>query len=501
MKRTIPLVKRAGASGSTIALALVFGASLAIAPLTSAKGKPGGGGGGEDPPDPGITINPVPDLVDPPIGYTETEIVWNGDDNGDGILDVDEVGWEGITFNGINNQGLVAAFVGLPPRDESGQSWRLGAINLDPVTGAVTDELTDLDEIFAAALTALNTSRADGPWRIAYGRSVNDMGLVALQLIPESAPILIHDGTCLLAVGDLSRRSDPDAVMAIPLNTNGFNDHFRLTAAGSALVRERQPDGSELIRVFPLAEKPNGEVGYFLEYEMPVPPVDGYAFPGIKDSDAGEFFPEFVYRRTVYPNGSGYIFQVVKYTYSCDFDQAGNRLNEAAEETILQELENVPFVNAGFGTSGTTYGNIRWSETIGKGKNAQTISGWIPYHFVNPTEWTPLAAPGVSAELPEGMWSVSDAQFPGEEEVVIEFVDTGEVALFKPNFGARFLLPITPGIDRYVLLSSPVDPAGITTGAADYAAGYVGYGTDAEPDRAFVLTPDGAPVPGAVLGE
>lgn len=246
MKQILPHHSSTARAGAAVALA--FLASLAINPLAFAKGKPGG----EDPPNPGVTVNPVPDLVDPPIGYTETELVWDGDVDGNGIADRLENSFGGVGFYGINNQGLVTSIVfGPHPTDPAGLGRRIGGINLDPTTGVVSDQVFDLNELFATALAGLNNARTDGPWRIAYGRGVTDSGLVAVQLIPEESPRLVDNTVpCLLAVGVLSRRLDPDALMVIPGLSDGDTDLVQLTENGSALVLEEQTDG-RFHRVFP----------------------------------------------------------------------------------------------------------------------------------------------------------------------------------------------------------------------------------------------------------
>lgn len=498
MKKKLLLVQRTGALGSILALAFVAGASLSTSVLAKPPegkggGNGGGGSGGDEPTDPGgaVTINPVPDTVTPPIGYTATEIPWNGDVDGNGVADKDEADWFGVSFNGINNQGVVVSYIAGPTLDPAYPGWVVGGINIDPASGEIAGEMFDLNEVFAGALAAMNQARADdGPWRIAYGRSVTDGGLVALQLVPQDAgfndPAL--NVPCLLAVGDLARRSKNDGIMVIPINTNGENDHLQLTELGNSLVLEYDP-GLEgyYIRIFLLGENSDGERGYFAE--MPVPAVGYLEEPTIRDPGLGDStpYPDLCYT----PWTSN---QVVRYSYS---DDAG------PEEVVLHELIDTFFEAGGLapaGPDGAAYACAQTLETIGKGKNKETIAYWTPHYIISPTERTPLAAPLASACLPEVNWSISDAWLPGEEEVVIEFEDTGEVQVFKPNFGALFQLPIDPGTQRLIEISPPVDPLAVsshyTLGNGDYAAGYVGYGTEAEPDRVIVLTPDGAPIPG-----
>jgi hypothetical protein len=380
----------------------------------------------------------------------------------------------------------------------------IGGINVDPVTGQVADEMFDLNVMFETSLIALNEGN-DDPWRIGFGRSVTDEGLVALQLIPDSAPYLLEDGTvpCILAVADLSRRLEPDAIMLIPINTSGHNDHLQLTPDGNVLVLETDPGVPVMnvrSRVFPLAINANGELGYFSENEMLVPTVHYGGRPGIQDSPSGEFFPEFTYTRSFDVSRKTRVSQVVKYTFEYTFPDESGEAVPVSTETILHEWENTTFFGEGFGTGGTAYGGTLEQETIGKGNNVEYINYWTPYHLLSPTARTPLTDPLVSARVWIRSWGISDASLPGEEEVVIQLVNEGELQVYKPNFNARFTLPIEPGDYRRVEISSPVDPLAITSdsllGAEDYAAGYVGYGTDAEPDQVFILTPTGALLPG-----
>ena len=104
--------------------------SLAI-PLTATAKRGGGGGGGDGGGE--VTVNPVPDLVAAPIGYTKTELVWKGDIDGNGIADRLEDTFRGVAFYGINNQGVVSSYINGPhPTDPLLLGRRIGGINIDP---------------------------------------------------------------------------------------------------------------------------------------------------------------------------------------------------------------------------------------------------------------------------------------------------------------------------------------------------------------------------------
>ena len=463
------------------ATVLLF-SSLAL-PTALAK-KPGGGGGGDDP----VTINPVPILVDAPVTFSTTELRWHEDS---------DPNFGGITFNGINNQGLVVAFIASPhPEDPHLYGRRTGAINLDLDTGSPTAVMVDLNEVFAAGLQQLNLARLETEeWRIAYGRKINNAGLVACHLIPQSAPRIYGTDTAsslgieptptLLVVADLTRRAGSDSMMIVPTDSaSPDQDFLELNEMGDVLVLANDPTTGEYFTQL-----------FQLEFDLITGLPDGYAtFDRLSDLGPLTYSNrpslnsslEVLFHRNAQSSRNQTVRQLIRYS-ALD-----------GSETILWETQSL--LAGSIACDGSAYATERETIRTGKGKNAVTTVVWTPYHVLSETERTPLVSE--SASMPFDHLSVSQAAQSGEEEVVIQIETTARYQVYKPNFGARFDLVDLPASDvKFLQISSPVAPSTATEwdhdlGSGTYSGGYIGYGTDMEPDRTFILTPNGAPVPG-----
>ena len=459
MKKTIkPLQSsrpwRLAAQGCSILLL-----SVAL-PMTAAakKGGNGGGGGGSG----GGGENPVPQLVAAPVDYVETELRWHEDTDPD---------FGGIFAAWINNQGLAVTWIKRPhPTDVERWGIRVGGINLDLATGETTDTLVDLSEVFGLSVAALNVARTDGPWRIAYGREINDAGLIACQLIPENEPRLFERAVpCLLAVADLSRRGTGNALVLVnAASTDPDQDFWQLNEGGDVLVISPN-DFASNIRVFRRDLDASGNP-FYTPLETPALGIS-LNRPSF-NSSRNLSFSERV--GNAVNSQESFLFQ--------------NSL-DSGTESLLWRSKDPLFYAVATAEDNTAYAVSFRNVKTGKGKNATTATVSTPYHVISATERTPLT--NESAIL---RWrgSVSHAPVTGEEEVVLELEASGEYQIYKPNFGARFVLPITPGNLLYIGISPPYDPLAVTS-PESYSGGYVVYNTTDAIRRAFILTPQPLP--------
>ena len=444
---------------------------LATTISTFAK-KPGsGGGGGGGDPDPGITINPVPDLMTtPPVTYTTTELHSSGDLNENGISDESEATFGGIGVVGVNNQGVAAGTIYWPTStDPSSDEKRIGVVRLDPTSSSVTPA----DALFATSLQALNQQRpaTEEDWRIAYAGRINDAGLIACRLVPfstsrriernEAIELGIEPTPVLYAVADLTRRYEPDALMLVPISTSPDGDYLDLNELGDVLMFDHDQDtNTYLTRLFPLAENSGGSLGYHIENEIPVPvltswPTNRQSFNAAR---------ELTFRRI---DTSWKL-----YRYSA---LVGH------EELMFDGIDLSSFFPNGIANDGTAFISATEFVTTGKGRNRQTTVLAYPYHIISPTVRTPLTDPAEdgNASIPHFAWCVPRRGLPGEVEVLIQIEDTLE----HQNLQAEPRRPLPDPRRRHRLLADhqpahrpvghhPLDP---DTGTGTYAAGFISY--------------------------
>ena len=425
---------------------------LLLASATFAK-KGGGGGGGGD----GGTINPVPAEIAPPVSYTVTELRWHEDT---------DPNFGGIWTAWVNQLGIAAGWVRRPhPTNPEQLGVRTGVINIDITTGAATDTLVELDLVFSTALAVLNATRSDGPWRIAYGRGgITDDGLIGCQLIPANEPRLVEDTIpCLLAVGDLSKRGADDALTLLTLES-GDLDFTQLNQNGDALVATN--NGSTIDTLFLRDTDVSGWVSYI---PVAIPSVDYYYGRPTINSAGTVTFSE----TTNQPNESSlYQYPAV-----------------SGSQSLLWRSGNPSFYSVATAEDHSAYVVATKSITTGKGRHATTSAYLIPYHVISETERTPLTDyESEGSAVIRGHWNVSGAPLSGEEEIVLESVESGVYQIYKPNLGARFELPIAPGIARWVGVSPPYNDHLVST-PESYNGGYVVFTTNDAAPQGFILTP------------
>lgn len=451
------LTDRTRATRSRFAITLL--ACLGLwAPVHAKKG--GGGGGGD--PGGGVVENPVPLVVASPVNYDSTELRWP------------EVGHQGIWLNSINSQGLAVGFVKRPPLEGSPEGTpgeRRGVINLDPATREATDTMVDLNVLFSASLAVLNAGRTDGPWRIAYARAFNEAGLIGCQLIPwdaarsyntsEAAAAGVAPVPTLLAVADL-QRAEPDAMIVVdPDNTSPEQELYQMNEHGDVLLWDGERD--DLTYIYRVHRLGTDTAGDWIYEELSVPPVNA-GTPASFNSSLQFLFYEH--------SGSTRSRTSRLYQYSL----------ASGDQTLLTESGDPLFSANGIAEDNTAYAHGQ--STSGKGNNRVTLSR--PYHIISPTERTPLTFS--SGWIFNWVRGLSRAATSGEEEVFIQLYDTGEYQVYKPNFGARFVLPIAPRSLGWAGISPPYDAQGVSS-AGEYFGGYVAYSTNDAVNRSYVLTP------------
>lgn len=482
-------------------------ALLAISISIASAGKGGGGKPrGEDGGD-GILEHSVPPVVPPPVGYLNTKLWWPEEidpETGDFYPT-----FQGINVYSINSRGLAVGCVKLsPPEGSPERSYgeRRGVINLGS-NGEATDTLVDLNLVFADALTNLNTIRAsgpwhDGPWRIAYGQQINEAGQIGCTLIPDSEVVAAHTELAatlgidpvprLLAMADLE---DMTLLPVEPGNTSPDQDIMDLNQAGDLLVRDRAAHIARLYVFHPdNPVTPTVDAGY-LEYSLPEYTPGAVTFNSSLQvtwdetvTGKGRSVSELLYRSSLTTDGEEYFWM----------------------DDLLWQRE------------GKDYDYMYFSHTYGVAEDGSvyTAAGGfgtsIPYHVISPTERTPLTDVNATGVWNDGMShyrSLSKAQTSGEEEILLHLCETtGDYQIYKPNFGARFVLPLAP----HTLIWASISPPPIDDGqqsapydqgyTGDYLGGYIVYmdcldtHTSGSRANSYILTPDGATPPVIVTG-
>lgn len=491
-KRTIPTIKTIKRADHgrfrpafTLGAAILALATTALAAPPEGKGGGNGGGGDAEPTDPELTINPVPNLLDPPIAYTRSELRWEGDLDGNGVADETEPSFRGVSLRGVNSQGFVVGTVASGPEEvDAGvdDGWRTGFINFDPNMNQLTEAVHDMNRVFAVGLADLNArlglTEESEKWRVAWALSINEAHLITCLLLPGKIAYRFRgreEATpCLLAVANLACRTEVGSVMVVPTNDSPYQDFLDLNEFGDVLVHTHDPATdtyeSRLFRI----DDPDAPSGYLEQDELPLPGLFSWGENGPSFNNA----LEVLFRRFGDDSSTQ---QLIRYSA---VDLTEDILLEGGADTFT-------FLPNGIAADGTAYVTVY--EWVGKGKNKTRVA--TPYHVVSAAERTPLTDPAAdgSAVIENFVWNLSSNTEPGEQEVVLKIEGTGEYQMYKPNFGARFTLAdIAPGIaSQYIKVSPPAVDNGT------YAAGYIGYTTTAIPAKAWILTPAGAPVPGS----
>lgn len=508
MKNT-PLLHRSTArGGSAIALALIT--SLAL-PTANAKPGKGNGGGGDDPSDPGLTINPMPDLVSAPITYTLTEITWPYDKDSSGNY---VNGFEGSRLNDVNNSGVGVGDVLRPKPAGAPADWlafRYGVVNvaLDSDGAVVLDSdgrpessatWVDLNDILSEELFELNALRGDGPWRIATGEAITNAGLVACRLIPADQDAwysrywtAYYGRTAtptLLAVADLARladsTADPVLTLIDPFSADPDQDVTMLTEAGHVLVYnsitdsndERVANAPDIFEFDPVAFSyqrvtPSANYPFVNDVSSPGLTINSSLQLSFRDVNEGSFSRE-IYRGSI--GGTDDLWW-------------------ASDNPLLRPQQ--------IAEDGTLY--VEAQTTVTKGRNKGQKRNQI-YHLLSPTERTPLSDPEVDGNtylVGQPFHSVSSAP-GGEEEVIFGTVNDG-IQIYKPNFESRFALDLQlpqgatfyggEGNSSGPFISGPYNQGvGVQSSPGEYYGGYVAYYVTREADsvnflRAYILTP------------
>jgi hypothetical protein len=450
--------------------------AISTLPLAAQGGKKPGGGGS------GVTINPTVILGAAPIEYQLRELRWHGL-SAEGVPEEILPDFGGVTFFGINNQGLVVGFIGRPLGYE--ESYRVGFINLDPASGNATNAAFDLNQVFGTTLAALNTSRQDGPWRIAYSRGITGSGLIACHLIPVDEPRRYQTPElppgkepvpCLFGVLDLSRRDQPDGLVLLePENTGPDQNFGQMTESGHILTTNLDPaTGSRFSRLF------RREGSGYSEIPLPIAVALG-TIKGLNDA-----LQIFTHQQVV--SGTTTSWRLLRYEANPNSPAYGT-------ETVFWQSSSPSLSAADIAEDGTCYANARYQRS---GRNAGYYS--TPFHLLSPTVRTPLTFADEDGTIVWEHHGVSHAwlgaqALSGEEEVFLRVVKGGQLSyqIYRPNLGRRFQAPLwlPPGSGHYFLIISPPH-AGTTNPPLHYRCGYIGYSSSIEPRRAFVLVPDGA---------
>ena len=465
MKMKIYPLSASRALSSFFATALV--ASLACTPIALAK-KSGNGGGGNGGGDDGGSGSTVPPLVEAPVSYVVTELRWENE------AEFNDPDFQGIFVNFVNRYGLTAGYVMLPaPEGLDGE--RRAVVNVDPVTGETTDTMIDLNSLFAPELAALNASRADGPWRLAYGRGINDAGMIGCQLVPADEPTSLNsseaaaEGTTpvpiLQVVVDLNGAGANRLVVLDSLNTSPDQYIMQLNENGDVVTAE----GADGVYDFDIFRRETDGTGAVSYAQIPLPPVSG-GLPSFNSSREVSYVEDDA--------GAG-TSTLVHY------------LADTGDSSVLWEVSGETLGMRGVAEDGTAYALRSFSVTSTRGKKTTTTNYSIPYHVLSPTERIPLTEE--NAELPNGFRNVSRAAISGEEEVLIR-VYGGSYQLYKPNFGARFTLPIDPWNVSAGFIAPPFD-SGAPSTPDTYNAGYIAYSSNPLLTglyRSYLLTPQPA---------
>lgn len=461
----------------------IFLLGLAL-PLTASAKKGGNGGGGDSPPDP-----VVPVATSQPVDYISTQLQW---ENAAEFSDPD---FKGIWVSGVNSQGIVVGHVkrplnSRPDLDDSVVPERRAAINVSLQEGAyvVDHTMRDLNSLFASALGDLNSSPpATGPWRIAYARGFNEAGHILCLLIPnnqlrtydtnEAASAGVDPVPGIFVQADLSTLT----ITPVSGNTSPDQEVLEMNENGDVLMQ----DGPTL-RFFEFSN------GSFSEGLVPAS-INRPTFNSNRD---------FSYDSETVENGrfvTDRLFRTVN-----------------GVEELLWERRGKDYDHFNFRQLGVADGDGSVFVATYQFLGGQVSFPEIPYHVKSSTEriqLTEVNADGSPAWLNRP--SLSSAQTPGEEELILYLYDTTlEYQIYKPNFGARQQIVFTDAqggapvlltddlnggnITNIVIsppwdnnaTSDPYDPE--TTYTGTYYGGYVAFSNwFSDPDRhdAFILSP------------
>lgn len=490
MNQTAPLANRTGVAGSgnrrlsiplvsfnqTVTHILIC-LALPTATMLADKGggKPGGGGGG-------ASENLIPPVVPAPVSYLSTQLCWEIQS------ECSDPNFQGIWVNGVNGRGLAVGHVkrpinSNPDMDDSVWGERIGTINVDVIPGSyglaldgtgapvATDTMVDLNGIFSSALTALNSARADGPWRIAYGREINEAGQIACQLLPVDEPRSFDTGSgeepvpVLMVLGNLLEGT---LVPVDASNTSSDQDFVEMDEDGDVLMR----DGN-VRRFFKF------ENGSFNEQVLP-PSIH---FPSFNSADI------FSYDTETAENGR---FVTDRLFRTVDGD------SELLWERRGKDYDNFKFFHLGVSESGSSVYAATY-QFIG----GQVSFPEIPYRILSSTERIQLTEANANGNP---NWtntsSLSNALTDGEEELILHLYDTtDEYQIYKPNFGARFRIIATDKLEggniQNIAISPPWDNTGRSTAhdsgsPATYFGGYVAFSNFFAAENrhdSFILTP------------
>ena len=440
-------------------------ASILCSPAALAK-KGGNGGGGNGGGDDGGGGSAVPQVVTSPVTYTETELRWEDDG------EFNDPDFQGIYVNFVNRVGLASGFVMLPaPEGVYGE--RRAVVNVDPATGGTADTMVDLNSVFATELAALNSDRTDGPWRLAYGRGINDAGMIGCQLVPATEPTSLNSSQAaaegvapvpvLQVVVDLNGAGVNRLVVLDPLNTSPDQSIMQVNENGDVITA----DGVDGVYNFDIFRREIDGAGAASYAKIALPAISG-GLPSFNSSREVSYVED--------DTGAG-TSTLVHY------------LADTGDSSVLWEVNDGTLGMRGIAEDGSAYALHSYSVTSGRGKNKTTTNYSIPHHVISSTERVQLTEQ--NAELPNGFRNVSRAAISGEEEVLIR-ISSGEYQLYKPNFGARFVLPIDPWNVSAGFIAPPFDTSATTTSAEDYNAGYIAYSSNPLLTgiyRSYILTP------------
>ncbi len=484
--KSFPSPRRAGIGAVTSLTPALLMLALCCGRVHSAK--PGSGGGGGT-----VTELPVPPVVAAPVSYQITQLLWEN------AVEAADPEFQGIYINGVNSRGLVTGHVKRAPAVPDTPGERRGTLNIGSA-GEATDTMVDLNALFADALAQLNARRvlqnpAEEPWRIAYGRRINEAGQIACQLLPQSAARSYgtgEGGTPVPSLNVVAHLATGTLIEVDPNNTSPDQEIMEMNENGDLLVMDYNGTawGMKLF-VFHAAS------GTYVNQTAALPAsVNQQSFnTSLQVSYATEVFgrsrsvTDRLFRRT--PGVSPDVLL---------WENAGKDYDYFYWEPL------------GVAESGSVYAAKSYRPSTG-------VRITTPYHVISPTQRRPLTT-GTANGLHAGDQpkpELSRAALAGEEEIA--FSDEGasgpELQMYKPKFGARFKLPAMPplpGGGTRILSNLSISPPHNRTGSTavytsgtytgPYFGGYIAI-TERPADSApgpdcvsYLLTPAGATPPG-----
>lgn len=455
---------------------------LAFAASNSRAAKPGPGGGGGT-----VTELPVPPLVAAPVSYQITEFLWEN------AAEASDPTFQGIYINGVNSRRLVTGSVRRPPAIPDTSGERRGIVNIG-TNGEATDTMVDLNAVFAGALAELNSRRAsripaEEPWRIAYGRRINEAGQIACQLLPQSAARSYGTGEggtlvpSLNVVGHLTTRT---LIEVDPNNTSPDQDIMEMNENGDLLVRDY--NGSAWVsKLFVFHAGTGSYVNQTSALPASVNP------PSFNTSLQISYTTEILGTRR---SATDRLF----------LRTPGVSPDALLWENAGKDYDNFYWELLGVAESGSTYAAKSY-------RNSSTgLRMTIPYQVLSPTQRRPLTTATAYGfhSLDRPSPELSRAPIAGEEEIAFSTEGTSgpELQLYKPKFGARFTVPgAFANTLSNLCISPPHNPAGNTTASSGgtytgtYYGGYIALtwqpGITPGPNCvSYLLTPAGATPPG-----